>query len=105
MSNIAQSNDVVHVYNSFMNGERFLELSESEKSSYVMGILDGYSAAPIFGTKADEKKLTRIHACIDGKTNTQISAIFTKYLKDNPDKWHLPASVAMYNTLNKVCGK
>jgi hypothetical protein len=87
----------------FINGEGFLKLSESDKASYSMGIIDGYLAAPFFG--ADNESVSWILSCIKGKTNTQILAIAVRYLQDNPAKWDYPAQVLMFEALGKACGK
>lgn len=85
----------------FLNGEDFLKLSESDKVYYSMGIIDGYLAATQFG--ANNKYLEWVSKCIEGKTNTQISAIFVKHLQDRPERWDKPAQVLMFEALRKGC--
>lgn len=86
----------------FVNGEAFLRLSEGAKVYYVMGVIDGFIGAP-FGS--DEKRVEVFGQCIRQRTNTQISAILEKYLRDNPDQWHIPVPYIISMALEKVCGK
>ncbi|GLX85753.1 hypothetical protein tloyanaT_20050 [Thalassotalea loyana] len=30
-----------------------------------------------------------VYGCIDGKTSKQLMAVFSKWLKNNPEKWHM----------------
>lgn len=100
-------NDVVKgpvsIQKGFLTGEDFLKLSETDKASYSMGIIDGYLSAPIFG--ADGKYLSWISTCVQGKTNTQLSAILVKYLQDNPGRWENSVQFLMFEALKKSCGK
>lgn len=93
----------VSVYKGFINGEDFLKLSFTEKSSYCMGIIDGYLASPMFG--ANTKYTRWISSCAKGKTNTQISAILEKYLKDNPGRWEKSVQFLMFEALKKACNE
>lgn len=91
----------ISVSKGFLTGEEFLKLSEGDKVSYSMGIIDGYLSAPIFG--ANNKYLKWIPTCIEGKTNTQITAILVKYLKDNPGRWDKSVQFLMFWALQKAC--
>ena len=93
----------VSVQMGFITGEDFLKLSESDKASYSMGIIDGYLSAPIFG--ANDRYLKWISTCIKGKTNTQIAAILVKYLQDNPGRWDKSVQFLMFEALKKACGE
>jgi hypothetical protein len=94
----------VEMHLGFLKGEHFLKLSESQKTSYSMGIIDGYFGAPMFGAK-DKKELNWLYTCMSDKTATQLTAILTKHLKDNPDQWNWPMHILTFNTLKKLCNK
>ena len=86
----------------FLTGEKFLKLGERDQASYTLGLMDGYLFAPSFG--ADQKYLRWIIECIKEKTQTQIAAIFRKYLEQNPEEWDKPANMLMFNALSgKAC--
>jgi hypothetical protein len=85
-------------------------LSEDKKSYYVIGVIDGFFGAPMFGAKDKNakdknKELEWLYACIEKRTKTQISDILTKYLKDNPKVWELPTHASLFNALKTECGK
>lgn len=93
----------VSLQKGFLTGEDFLKLSEAEKTSYSMGIVDGYLSAPIFGAKP--KYVNWVSTCIKGKTNTQVTAILVKYLQDNPGRWENSVQFLMFEALKKGCGE
>ena len=93
----------VSVAKGFLTGEEFLKLSDTEKVSYSMGIIDGYLSSPIFG--ADAKYINWISTCTKSKTNTQLSAILNKYLEDNPGRWEKSTQFLMFEALRKACDK
>ena len=93
----------VSVQKGFLTGEEFLKLSERDKVSYTMGIIDGYLSAPMFG--AEDKYVAWISTCIKGKTNTQITAILVKYLEDNAVRWDKSVQFLMFEALKKACGE
>jgi len=85
----------------FVKSEGFLELSEADRATYTAGLMDGFFASTLFG--ATEGTVQNLHSCTEGMDLKQISAIITKYLKDNPESWHVPLSVEAHNALNKAC--
>ena len=87
----------------FLTGEGFLKLSQKEKVSYAMGIVDGFLSAPMFGANA--KYVDWLSECAKGKTNTQVSAILTKYLQDNPGRWDKSVQILMFEALLAECEK
>lgn len=91
------------VRSGFLNGEQFLKLEQDQRVCYTMGIVDGFYTAPMFGGK--QKELQWLYACLDNKTNSQMSAILTKYVQDNPGKWDLPAHMLMIEALITACPK
>lgn len=103
----AASVDVVEgpvaIEKGFLTGEEFLKLSEIEKVSYSMGIVDGYLSAPAFGGKP--KYVKWLSVCVQGKTNTQLSAILSKYLQDNPGRWNKSVQHLMFEALWNACVK
>lgn len=95
----------IEIIGGFVFGGEFLKLSEDKKSSYVIGVIDGFFGAPMFGAKDKNKELEWLYACVEKRTKTQISDILTKYLKDNPKVWELPTHASLFNALKTECGK
>lgn len=91
----------VSYFKGFLTGEEFLKLGENDRTSYVMGLTDGFLAAPLFG--ADMKYVGWVNDCVKGKTNTQIAAIFRKYLEQNPGRWEKTTQPLMFEALRKAC--
>lgn len=85
----------------FINGETFLNMSDADQTTYAMGLMDGFYASAFFG--ATDETVTNLSSCIQPMDSKQISAIFSKYVKDHPEQWHLPLSILAYNALNKAC--
>lgn len=91
----------VTIQAAFLTGEQFLNLSESARLYYTMGIIDGFMSAPMFG--GDNRYLNWVFSCVKGKTKSQISAILVKYLNDNPAKWNEMVQWSMFEALVKAC--
>jgi len=79
----------IPVRDCFLNEEAFLRLPETIQVYYLMGVIDGFIASSMLGVS--EKEIDLFLKPIQGKTNTQLSAIVVKYLKDNPDEWDISA--------------
>ncbi len=93
----------ISIKNGFLTGEQLLQMSEFEKNSYSMGLINGMLLAPFFG--GEKSELFWFENCITGMTSTQLSAIFTKYLRENPQDWNLTPHTSLYNALRKSCPK
>lgn len=87
----------------FGTGERYLSASEQEQRAYAAGIINGMLMAPMFG--ASRGKMRWLEQCIQGMTDSQIVSILTKYLRDNPGRWHETPHAPMYTALKESCSK
>jgi Rap1a immunity proteins len=85
----------------FIKSEQFDHMREDEKLTYTAGLMDGFYASALFG--ANEEAVAHLNSCTKQMAIEQISAITAKYVKDHPEEWHLPLSVAAYNALNDAC--
>lgn len=97
----ATGGDLVKINGGFMTGQMFLELRESERSAYVMGLVDGMFWAPVYG--APEARINKFAQCISEMNNKQLSAILEKYLRDHPEKWHYVANSALWWAIREKC--
>lgn len=85
----------------YMKAERFIELSESDRAMYTMGLMDGFSAGGVFG--AEEGILENLSECTKDMDVKQVSAIISKYVQDHPETWHLQLNIEAVNALEKAC--
>jgi hypothetical protein len=81
--------------------EAFLDLDENAKIMYTSGLVDGFLASSLFG--ASDETVTDVKACLKNMDTTQLAAIFTKYVKENPEGWQNPTSVLGFNALVGTC--
>jgi hypothetical protein len=94
------STNLVCVRSSFLTGNEYVKLDKFNKLSYVTGVIDGFSAAPLFGAPANKVKW--YDNCISEMTNGQIVAIIDKYLKEHPEEWHWHMHVLIHNALREI---
>jgi hypothetical protein len=92
---------IVHVPPSNVKAEAFLELSDADRVLYTAGLMDGFYASAIFG--ASNETVANLSSCTKDMDSKQVSAIITKYVKEHPEGWHLPASGEAFNALSHVC--
>ena len=93
----------VNIQNGFLTGNDYRGLDAISKNMYVTGLIDGMFLAPFYG--ASEKEVSYLAKCTEGMTASQIRAIFDKYLKNNPEKWHQNMHLIGYNAILGVCNK
>jgi hypothetical protein len=85
----------------YLKAGKFLELGESERLTYITGLMDGFYGSAMFG--ASEDTVGRLNACMKDMDSKQVTAIVYKYVSDHPQWWHMPLSVEAYNALNDAC--
>jgi len=76
-------------------------MEETERITYVKGLMDGFYASGMFG--APDETMTKLDACTKGMDSKQLTAIILKHVKDHPETWHQPLSIEAYNALNGAC--
>lgn len=92
---------IIYIPTHIYNGEAFLDLDENDKIMYAGGIIDGFLGSSLFG--APNETVDALKACVGGMDTKQVAAIFTKYLKDNPEGWQHPMSVEAFTALSHAC--
>jgi len=83
---LAANRDLVMIHNGFGTGQGYVEMSDAQKKAYAAGMVNGMLMAPLFGASKDEMKW--LEAYLENMTDQQVAAIITKYLNDNPGRWH-----------------
>jgi len=71
-----------------VSGESYLALPEYDRQMYVAGLNDAY----LWSYAGGFERMRWIATCVDGRSARQLSAMFSKWLDDNPERWHEPAA-------------
>jgi len=98
---IAKDDDSVLIQNGFIKGRDFRAFDSGNKYMYSMGLVDGILLSPLYG--APKSKLEKFESCTTGMNGSQLSAIFDKYLAENPERWHLSMHANGYAALQDTC--
>jgi hypothetical protein len=85
----------------FYKGEQFLDVNETEKTTYTEGLIDGFLGSGLFG--APNEAVDSLKSCITGMDNKQLTAILTKYIKDHPERWQEPTGLLAFNAFSLAC--
>jgi len=80
----------------FVTGNKYLDLSDDHKMSYIIGLLDMCSY--LTSTLAPEYYLD-FTGKIEDITGRQIRAVFDKYLEEHPEQWHFVAAGIFYRAM------
>ena len=99
----SQAKDLV-VQRGFLTGEKFLSMDNSEQAVYAMGLVDGVLSA-VFFANSNICCPPWFENCIGGMSNSQITAILGKYLKEHPQEWHYSMHTIFYNAFLRTCPK
>ena len=83
----------------FITGQEYINHSKIARVSYVMGLQDGLSMAMLLG--GEYLKVKWWQSCAVGKTNYQLVAMFSKFLRDHPERWHEDAHTLYYSMMCK----
>jgi len=73
------------------------------RTAYVIGMLDGFSYAPVFG--APDAKIEKLRQCI-GTMHAdarQVGTIVDKYLEANPDSLTLQMQPIVLRAMRQAC--
>jgi len=83
---VCGADNTILIHNGFGTGLDYVGMTHAEKRAYVMGAINGMMVAPLFGGSREEMKW--LEDFVENMTDVQVAAIFSKYLEDNPEKWH-----------------
>lgn len=93
----------VSIHDGFMTGQRFRDLPEMSRRAYAAGLVDGMLLAPLVG--APKAGLKWFESCATGMTDEQVAAIISKFVNDNPARWHEPLHAQFYAAMRQACPK
>ncbi len=84
-----------------LNGQAFLELAEYDREVYVTGVNDAYNWSYVAGFE----RMKWLGPCVHGRQAQQLSAMFSKWLQKNPERWHEPAAKLFPFAMFTACRK
>ena len=97
------------VYDGYLSGNDYLELTNIEKLSYLIGVADGLLSSRLYlniGTPDEAlSDISELKKCLVDKieSNKQLLAIIEKYLKNNPERWSDPMGVLFFVSIKDIC--
>ena len=99
----AQASPASDADNGFLTGNFFRGGSQSMRAAYVIGILDGFSYATVFG--APDTKIEKLRRCIGAmNANTrQVGTIVDQYLDAHPESWNEKMQPIVLRAMRQAC--
>ena len=94
----------------FVTGKIFRSLSEADQRGYIMGATDllaMYALSPSTRDAVPSRKLDasalRIKQCMGLMAADKISAVYLKWLEDNPGQWDDLAAETLLIAMSRTC--
>jgi len=87
------------IVSSFVNGNRYLELSKESRTFYVLGLIDMFYSRTFY---SNPEKYSYITDFTKDMTFGQIMAIFDKYLEEHPEKWHFNGAALFSEVITEI---
>lgn len=92
----------VFSFQSFIRGNDYRKLPETQQHGYGMGVIDGIDfAAGMVNSGGD---LEWLRQCRERKSSDQVEAIIEKEMRNHPGKWDSFMSVIVYEAFLHECG-
>lgn len=100
---VAHASPAPDTNNGFLTGKLFQGGSQSLRTAYVIGVLDGFSYAPVFG--APDGKVGKLQRCIgalhiDAK---QVGTVVDKYLVAHPESVNEKMQPIVLRAMQQMC--
>jgi len=96
-----KSDGLISIPNAAATGETYHGLTDSARSYYLSGLLDGFFGSPLLA--GNENLATALHECLLQFHTVQIVAIVDKYIADNPALWHHSMHMLALDALEPSC--
>jgi hypothetical protein len=98
---VPQKPNSVMVYSGFLNAGEFHGLPEAERMGYALGYFNGLMSAPFL--EANPEKVRLLHECVGPMRSSQIEAILSKHIQNNPERWHESLANESFNAMLDAC--
>jgi hypothetical protein len=79
----------------------YLALPDYEREFYVAGLNDAYN----WSYSGGFSRMKWMVPCVSGRKARQLTAMFDKWLKQNPERWHEPAAKLYPFAIFELCRK
>lgn len=83
------------------HADDYLALPEDARETYVAGLNDAYN----WSYSGGFQRMKWIVACVEGRKAPQLTAMFGKWLKEHPERWHEPAAKLFPFAIFELCRK
>jgi hypothetical protein len=103
LCSIAHASPASDINNGFLTGKSFRGGSQPMRTAYVIGVLDGFSYAPVFG--APDTKIEKLRRCI-GTMHAdarQVGTLVDQYLDAHPESWSEQMQPIVLRAMRQVC--
>ena len=100
-ANTCVTTETVNVGQGYFSGHHLREMRDLELGTYAIGFMDALAGGNVFGM--NPSCLSAIQDCNRGRSGLQLAAIIRKYLKENPEHWHVPAHGIAFSALLRQC--
>lgn len=100
ISSTCNADEIVTIRSGFCTGLDYIEMDQNQKEAYIIGAINGMLVSPVFG--ASKEKLDWLETYISGMTSTQGAGILTKFLNDNPGRWHEGLNMLTYSAIKRA---
>jgi hypothetical protein len=87
----------------FIRGEEYRKMNETQKGTYVMGVIDGLMLA--FALTKQKSEQRWLEESTEGMRVDQLTAVVTNYITTKPDQWHVNANALAYDALVRWSNK
>jgi hypothetical protein len=87
----------------FIHGHEYRLMNQSQKESYVTGVLDGLMVA--FAMTKQTSSQQWLEECIQGVPVNQLTAFVTTYITTNPESSQATANELVFNALVSLSNK
>jgi hypothetical protein len=94
---------VVRVHNGWITGNEYKQYSQTYRTAYVIGVIDGIFLSPLFGARSPGSLW--LEECVTGMDSEQITAIVDNYHKANPRRWHQSMHAIVFSAIREACPK
>jgi hypothetical protein len=100
---IAHASPAPGINTGFLTGKFFKGGSQSLRTAYVIGVLDGFSYAPVFG--APDTKVEKLRRCIGAMhaDARQVGTIVDQYLDAHPESLNEQMQPIVLRAMRQAC--
>ena len=100
---VIASEQGILIHDGFGTGQDYISMSPGSKRIYAMGVVNGILIAPLFG--APKEEINWFESYLENMTDVQVAAILTKFLENNPGRWHDGLHILMFSAIKEAHDK